>query len=650
MKSKPITFPLFFALILIASMFALFESVPIVKAQTISEVGQSTSYFATLYHQPRTFIAKGRYWVFYGNGSAFVYKTSIDGVNWSQPIVVDVTNYWYYIGLYFNGSHFFISAFYGTPRYFWCGIPNSDGSITWITQKQSISLSGFVSTIVSYIIVDSQGYPWISFTGTTDGTNYYPYVIKSDWNNGSWHTQQGFPVPLSTTPAAYSTCLVGMKNGRVYVVYAYDSAPNVKGRLWNGTAFSSEESVTQNTIYSGISYSMVADSNDVIYFVYTVKDTYDVRFVKRTNQWGNESLIVQGMYKPFPQLCLDETFGKLYCLYASSNQYIYWQVSNDMGNTWSSPNIWITDSLSGNSPFRTSRQAFDRKIPTVYLTGSSSPYKVKFAIFSLSIYPPNAPVLQQPEDNIYVRYNDIVTFSWIFSDNDTGDSQSAYRLQIGSEDFSTIVLDTGKVSTSVTSVKITIPSTEGIYHWRVKVWDSADKESPWSQSRIIRIQPIGVTPNAFCLTIKVLYFGSPVEGAKVKIGSPLNLELQTGSDGTLTLYVPSGFYHVLVWYKQITAEKSLTVVSSATLTFELSEFEPHPSPTPKPSSPFLDTNKLRIVIVLALLVTVVVIISIPSKKSSTNDYWKKIWKVSSSVFVLFIGGGLCWKKTVVEDT
>lgn len=82
------------------------------------------------------------------------------------------------------------------------------------------------------------------------------------------------------------------------------------------------------------------------------------------------------------------------------------------------------------------------------------------------------------------------TLSWTFSDPDPGDRQTAYRVQIVKPDLE-LVLDTGKVlsdSTSYTVPTSTAPDqagplwSAGEYEFkvRVKVWDSVDLESEWS--------------------------------------------------------------------------------------------------------------------------------------------------------------------------
>lgn len=72
-------------------------------------------------------------------------------------------------------------------------------------------------------------------------------------------------------------------------------------------------------------------------------------------------------------------------------------------------------------------------------------------------------------------------FTWTFND-DTGDTQSAYQLQIREVGAGADIVDTGKVTSATSSY--TCPGgtlTNGKqYQWRVKTWDAGDLEGAWS--------------------------------------------------------------------------------------------------------------------------------------------------------------------------
>ncbi|MCL6639668.1 MAG: hypothetical protein K6T80_08340, partial [Firmicutes bacterium] len=83
------------------------------------------------------------------------------------------------------------------------------------------------------------------------------------------------------------------------------------------------------------------------------------------------------------------------------------------------------------------------------------------------------------------------TLTWTFSDPDAGDGQSAYQVQVVRASNMALILDSGKVISS--SSQYVVPTSQapdipgplwsaGVYQfkYRVKVWDQAGAESPWS--------------------------------------------------------------------------------------------------------------------------------------------------------------------------
>lgn len=88
--------------------------------------------------------------------------------------------------------------------------------------------------------------------------------------------------------------------------------------------------------------------------------------------------------------------------------------------------------------------------------------------------------------DLCVLANPSVIFSWVFSDQNAGDTQSAYRVQAdNNNDFNSPEVDSEKVTEQDgTSNSYTIPSASPLafntnYYWRVMVWDSQNAASKW---------------------------------------------------------------------------------------------------------------------------------------------------------------------------
>jgi hypothetical protein len=115
--------------------------------------------------------------------------------------------------------------------------------------------------------------------------------------------------------------------------------------------------------------------------------------------------------------------------------------------------------------------------------------------------PPNPPTLVSPAPTSRFDPSKSLTFTWEFSDPDQDDSQSAYRFQLSDNyDFTSPIIDTGKVASPSIQTIQTLPNTLALYYWRVKSWDNRDAEGEWSATRLIIVDRLniilkGVTAN-----------------------------------------------------------------------------------------------------------------------------------------------------------
>ncbi len=95
---------------------------------------------------------------------------------------------------------------------------------------------------------------------------------------------------------------------------------------------------------------------------------------------------------------------------------------------------------------------------------------------------PSAGDLSSTQPN-YCSSGPAATLSWVFSDQQAGDTQSAYQIQVDNNaDFSSPEINTGKIISSSNSYSTGpgILQYNVAYNWRVMVWDSYDNVSVWS--------------------------------------------------------------------------------------------------------------------------------------------------------------------------
>ena len=128
----------------------------------------------------------------------------------------------------------------------------------------------------------------------------------------------------------------------------------------------------------------------------------------------------------------------------------------------------------------------------VYETRSSQRMRVYYVEMAVTYNsPPDAPINLLCEGLINPTgvTDTLPEFSWTFSDPDTGDTQSAYQIQVGTDmDWGNgaEMWDSGKVSSAASTVEYgaaPLPLDGTTYYWRVRTWDDNDRDGAWSATQ-----------------------------------------------------------------------------------------------------------------------------------------------------------------------
>jgi len=374
-----------------------------VKFAFLSFVTSTSGYAVAYPFQRKTFYANGCFWVFYSDGTNMVYSTSTDGSTWtvggSSPIRACTGGYMF--SVWFDGTYLHYAYVYASSIYYRRGTPNSDGSITWSTSTEQTVSTNYNTAYFPMVSVDSNGYVWIGYM-EYDGTYYYPYVIKSGNNDGTWGTTpSGFPYQLSTTTNVYwKDSIVPLTAGKMLAIYAY-SGGTVKAKSWNGTAWGTEVATT-SAICNGYCHSAVAQGDDV--HLTFLKSTYDILYVKYTyasNSFGTETTLqATATSNSAPVLSIDTATNDLYVFYAtkttgspagSTANHVYYMKYTAASSTWGSAVDWLNETaevLTQAYLLTCFYQSYGSKIGLEYMTGTASPYNVKFAFLSLVVAAP----------------------------------------------------------------------------------------------------------------------------------------------------------------------------------------------------------------------------------------------------------------------
>jgi len=349
-----------------------------------STVGTSTSLYATWeHHQRKVFFANGRFWVFYSDGTNFVYRTSSDGSSWSSPTIIGPATSGGSASVFFDGTYVHYARRWPYNIYYRRGLPNCDGTITWSAAEQTV-YSGDDSDDYRnpMIVVDSGGYAWIGVRHY-DGTHWCPYVFKNANTDGTWSTATGFPYQLSTTDDPdWRVSIVPLTNLKVYVIYAnYGSVP--LGILYDGGWGAEENDLADYPIWGGRAHSAV-NKDDDIFFVYLRSTSpqqirYNFRDYDGTPNWTGDILVQEG--ETLPVLAINKAKNELYCFWSDkpTAEHIYYKKC--VAGTWDTdPTDWIdesTDHLAEWGKLSCYYKDYDFKIGLVYMTKTSSPYNIR---------------------------------------------------------------------------------------------------------------------------------------------------------------------------------------------------------------------------------------------------------------------------------
>jgi hypothetical protein len=346
-------------------------------------IGTSTDDYATLRPaQRKTFYASGRYWVFYADGSNMVYRTSENGTSWSSATTVRSCTWGHRFDTWFDGTYVHYAYTPDNPGgalVYRRGTPNGDGTITWSAVEQTTYQTDAHTICNPSVVADTNGNPWVMFL-RYDGSNRRPYVTKSSATDGTWLDAEGFPYELDATISGYyHTTIVPLTGGKVYCVWA-DANTKYFGKLWDGSSWSGRETISSSDNFTCYKRSVVNDGDDV-HLAFLTKTDYDIVYVKRTygSGWGSEVVLASSVAGSAPVLAITNS-GTIYCFWCVSNHIQYIKC---VGSTWDvGATDWITEAEAfpaGDTLTCSYRDNKDSVIGVAYMSGSSSPYNIKFA-------------------------------------------------------------------------------------------------------------------------------------------------------------------------------------------------------------------------------------------------------------------------------
>lgn len=339
-----------------------------------------------------------------------LYKTSIDKISWSNPAIVKASRDGRDFSVGFDGTYMHYAECVltaGGTIYYRRGTPNTNGSITWSAGEQTVLGEGAPVTYgYPNISVDSGGYPWIGYLRNIGAWLYWnAWVIKSSTNDGTWTTQAAFPRQFTDAPVAITYAslpsIVPLTDEKVYVVWGGGNVDGysgpVKGSLWDGAAWGSEETASTSWIAHYPDYCVVGEGNDV-HLVFLAENPFNIVYLKRSYGvgWGSEVIIQPSTtWSSSPVLSIDDD-NNLYVFWGKSpiaDHIFYRKFEN---GAWKAGVKWINESVEtltygiGITGFY---KEYGNYIGLAYMTKTASPYNIKFNHITL---PPDPAATPEP--------------------------------------------------------------------------------------------------------------------------------------------------------------------------------------------------------------------------------------------------------------
>lgn len=329
-------------------------------------IGTSTSNTALQDPWERsTFYAAGRHWVFYSDGTDYVWRTSTDGVSWTAVTILHAGASSQQNAIWYNGS----KVYFTNNTQFAQGTPQNDGSIVW-----DAPISAIVGAIAAFpsIAVDSNGYPWSGYN--SGAPNYFAMAVKSTTDNGTF--VQDVPLQLTTTTASAGnvwSIATPISSGSMVFVYGKSGAPLQYRRYYSdNTSWGVETQLSALNADSFGKLSVIAYGDTVVTAYSSSADIYIITLDANTGL-KSEVLLDAGVSVSSPALSVDTTNQVIYCFFREDTDTLKYYLYHS--GTWSGPvNIGayaVRDfNIGSNSALNSGY------VELVYEVGAGSPYDI----------------------------------------------------------------------------------------------------------------------------------------------------------------------------------------------------------------------------------------------------------------------------------
>jgi len=294
-------------------------------------------------HRRKSFYVLGLYWVIYTVATQAWFKTSADGVTWSEATLITG------VGSSSTSADFFVESRGGVVYLHYVsasagvayrrGILSGSGGLSWPVAQQTVEANSGLGMQRPCITVDSNGYAVVGYGHNTG-------VIPLEWhghvnanNDGTWAT--GNNSVLSDSSHNWGGCCAPTTDGKVIMLYGTsDEGEHVYGRVWSGTAWSAQDAsdTTTKGLDIGGSWPVgivcVTTIGHIVFFNSSGNMQY-LTMDSATALFSSETTIQASAGAGTPILSKD-SLNNLYCIWYKTDSHVYYSKRDVGTGIWGS--------------------------------------------------------------------------------------------------------------------------------------------------------------------------------------------------------------------------------------------------------------------------------------------------------------------------
>ncbi|MDG6981077.1 MAG: RHS repeat protein, partial [Nitrososphaerota archaeon] len=337
-------------------------------------VSTSTSSFATAYsNQPKYCSADGRDWIFYFDGSNYVYRSASDAYTWSSATNISTSGLKAGgdIAVYCAGSAVYratLGAGSGPDEgwYFDTGNLTRGGSIAWGTELQVESTYAPDASSGPSIAVGTTGTVYVSLASSTNSRLEVWKCSSSCLTASSW----GDSHDVSGQSCSQVLPLTAGKMSLVFDTAACSTSGTVGVQTYDGSsAWSATESITSPSSILGTSSAV--SSGDTTYVCAQYSAGKDAVF---SLPYGGSLSSERGFTYNHPQSCsLSSGGGQDLLAFTANGGYVYYYTSSNGGSSWATATV---SSTANSASWIVCPLAYSSMYVASWTEGTASPYDV----------------------------------------------------------------------------------------------------------------------------------------------------------------------------------------------------------------------------------------------------------------------------------